>query len=105
VERGLAGQPEVAELIMLNTSSIGLYPDLVRRREQLQPALGKPLAGAVAMIRTFAAGTPVTLTVDGVLHKVWIAYVGRGRYYPGPRAAAPPGPGRRGPGRQADHGR
>jgi diacylglycerol kinase family enzyme/membrane-associated phospholipid phosphatase len=82
VERGLAGQPEVAELIMLNTSSIGLYPNLVRRREQLQPALGKPLAGVVAMIRTFAAGTPVTLTVDGVLHKVWIAYVGRGRYYP-----------------------
>lgn len=81
-ERGLPGQPEVTELIMLNTSSMGLYPDFVRRREQLQPALGKPLAGVVAMFRTFAAGTPVTLTVDGVLHRVWIAYVGRGRYYP-----------------------
>ncbi|WP_258804070.1 bifunctional phosphatase PAP2/diacylglycerol kinase family protein [Pseudarthrobacter sp. NS4] len=82
VERGLAGQPEAAELMMLNTSSLGLYPNLVRRREQLQPALGKPLAGVVAMIRTFAAGTPITLTVNGVRHKVWIAYVGRGRYYP-----------------------
>lgn len=81
-ERGLAGNPEVTELIMLNTSSIGLYPNLVRRREQLQPALGKPLAGVVAMLRTFAAGTPTTLTVDGRRHKVWIAYVGRGRYYP-----------------------
>jgi len=67
---------------MLNTSSVGLYPDLVRRREQLRPALGKPLAGVVAMLRTFAAGSPITLTVDGVPHKVWIAYVGRGRYYP-----------------------
>jgi len=67
---------------MLNTSSIGLYPNLVRRREQLQPALGKPLAGVVAMFRTFAAGTPITLTVDGTPHRVWIAYVGRGRYYP-----------------------
>ena len=81
-ERGLAGNPETAELIMVNTASVGLYPDLVRRREQLQPALGKALAGVVAMLRTFAAGTPTTLTVDGRRHKVWIAYVGRGRYYP-----------------------
>ncbi len=82
VERGLAGKPQTAEVIMLNTSSVGLYPDFVRRREQLRPALGKPLAGVVAMFRTFAAGTPTTLTVDGRLHKVWIAYVGRGRYFP-----------------------
>ena len=34
------------------------------------------------MFRTFAAGTPTTLMVDGRSHKVWIAYVGRGRYYP-----------------------
>ena len=81
-ERGLPGQPEVTELLMLNTSSVGLYPNFVRRREHLQPALGKPLAGVIAMFRTFAAGTPVTLTVDGVPHRVWIAYVGRGRYYP-----------------------
>jgi diacylglycerol kinase family enzyme/membrane-associated phospholipid phosphatase len=82
VERGLAENPERAELIMVNTASVGLYPNLVRRREQLQPALGKPLAGVVAMFRTFAVGTPTHLTVDGVRHKVWIAYVGRGRYYP-----------------------
>ncbi|MFF1882137.1 bifunctional phosphatase PAP2/diacylglycerol kinase family protein [Pseudarthrobacter sp. NPDC058196] len=81
-ERGLAGNPEVTELVMLNTSSVGLYPNLVRRREHLQPALGKPLAGVVAMFRTFAAGTPITLSVDGIRHKVWIAYLGRGRYYP-----------------------
>jgi diacylglycerol kinase family enzyme/membrane-associated phospholipid phosphatase len=82
VERGLAGNPETVELLMLNTASIGLYPNLVRRREKLRPALGKPLAGVVAMFRTFTAGTPTTLTVDGVRHKLWIAYVGRGRYFP-----------------------
>ena len=43
VERGLAGNPETAELIMVNTASVGLYPNLVRRREQLQPALGKTI--------------------------------------------------------------
>lgn len=82
VERGLAEDPERTELIMLNTASIGLYPNLVRRREQLQPALGKPLAGVVAMFRTFAVEKPITIMVDGVRHKVWIMYLGRGRHYP-----------------------
>ena len=82
VERGLPDSPELVHLTMLNTASIGLYPNLVRRRELLQPALGKPLAGVVAMFRTFAAGTPTTLVVDGVRHKLWILYIGRGRYYP-----------------------
>ena len=82
VERGLPDSPERLELTMLNTASIGLYPNLVRRREQLQPALGKPLAGVAAMFRTFAAGTPTGLAVNGVRHKLWILYIGRGRYYP-----------------------
>lgn len=81
-ERGLSDKPERLELLMLNTASIGVYPNLVRRREHLQPALGKPLAGVVAMFRTFAAGRPTYLTVDGVRHKIWIMYLGRGRYYP-----------------------
>ena len=82
VERGLAGSPETLERIMLNTASIGLYPNLVRRREHLEPALGKPLAGVAAMFRTFAVGTPTTMIVNGVRHKLWILYIGRGRYYP-----------------------
>lgn len=82
VERGRPDSPEVLHQTMLNTASIGLYPDLVRRRELLQPALGKPLAGVVAMFRTFAAGRPTTLVVDGARHKLWILYIGRGRYYP-----------------------
>ena len=82
VERGFPDSPELLHLTMLNTASIGLYPNLVRRRELLQPSLGKPVAGIVAMFRTFAAGTPTTLIVDGVRHKLWILYIGRGRYYP-----------------------
>lgn len=82
VQRGLPDSPEQLQLTMLNTASIGLYPNLVRRRELLQPALGKPLAGVVAMFRTFAAEKPTTLVVDGVRHKLWILYIGRGRYYP-----------------------
>lgn len=80
--RGLDGKGETTELTMLNTASIGVYPNLVRRRERLQPALGKPLAGLVAGLRTFGAARPTTLRINGVPHKLWILYLGRGRYYP-----------------------
>ncbi|MHC6222942.1 phosphatase PAP2 family protein [Arthrobacter sp. MMS24-S77] len=80
--RGVDGKDEITELTMLNTASIGVYPNLVRRRERLQPALGKPLAGLVAGLRTFGAATPTTLLINGVHHKLWILYLGRGRYYP-----------------------
>jgi diacylglycerol kinase family enzyme/membrane-associated phospholipid phosphatase len=80
--RGIDGEDEITELTMLNTASIGVYPNLVRRRERLQPALGKPLAGLVAGLRTFGAARPTTLRVNGVPRKLWILYLGRGRYYP-----------------------
>lgn len=82
VQRGMPDSPETSELAMLNTASVGVYPNLVRRRERLQPALGKPLAGLVASLRTFAVNSPTTLLVNGARHKLWILYMGRGRYYP-----------------------
>ncbi|MEZ2390986.1 bifunctional phosphatase PAP2/diacylglycerol kinase family protein [bacterium RCC_150] len=82
VGRGVDGKDETVEIPMLNTASIGVYPNLVRRRERLQAALGKPLAGLVAGLRTFGAARPTSLRIDGVPHKLWILYVGRGRYYP-----------------------
>lgn len=80
--RGIDGKDEVTEMMMLNTASVGVYPNLVRRRERLQPAIGKPLAGLVAGLRTFGAATPTTLLINGVRHRLWILYIGRGRYYP-----------------------
>jgi undecaprenyl-diphosphatase len=44
------------------------------------------LAGLVASLRTFAVNSPTTLTVDGVKHRLWIMYLGRGRYYPADHA-------------------
>lgn len=82
VQRGPESAGETIALSMLNTASIGVYPNLVRRRERLQGTLGKPLAGLVAALRTFAADSPTTLKIDGVPRKVWILYLGRGRYYP-----------------------
>lgn len=82
VGRGLEGADERLELTMLNTASVGVYPDLVRRRERLQSTLGKPLAGLVAGLRTFAAASPITLKINGAQYKLWILYLGRGRYHP-----------------------
>ena len=84
-ERGAESAPEVQKLVMLNTASVGLYPDLVRRRDHLLrrvPLLRKRGAAAVAALRTFVGGTPTRLTVDGVRHRLWTLYVGRGRYWP-----------------------
>ncbi|SDI97900.1 undecaprenyl-diphosphatase [Arthrobacter cupressi] len=80
--RGLNGMDEIRESAMLNTASVGVYPNLVRRRERLQGTLGKPLAGLIAGLRTFAVSSPTTLLIDGVRHRIWILYLGRGRYYP-----------------------
>ncbi|NQD90434.1 phosphatase PAP2 family protein, partial [Paenarthrobacter sp. CM16] len=86
VQRGLPETPETTELAMLNTASVGVYPNLVRRRERLQPAMGKPMASVVASLRTFGVNSPTTLMVDGVKHKLWILYMGRGRFYPSDHA-------------------
>ena len=73
---------ETLDVAMLNTASIGVYPELVRRRERLQPALGKTLSGLIAALVTLPAATPTVLEIDGVRHKLWTLYLGRGRYYP-----------------------
>lgn len=84
-ERGDAGQPEVRELAMLNTASIGLYPDLVRRRDLLQhriPWLGKHPAALVAAFGTFLGAKRTRLLLDRQSRLLWTLFVGRGRYWP-----------------------
>jgi undecaprenyl-diphosphatase len=84
-ERGAAEAPDVVDVVMLNTASVGVYPNLVRRRDHLQrrfPFLRKRAASALAALATFAASTPTRLTVDGDRHRLWILFVGRGRYWP-----------------------
>lgn len=93
VQAGTALRADVAEVklervggtetrIMLNTASVGIYPELVQRREALQQTLGKPVASIIAGLRTFAVVKPSKLKIDGKLSKVWLIYLGRGRYYP-----------------------
>lgn len=93
IGKGAAISTDVAEVsiersdgmlnrIMLNTASVGIYPELVQRRELLQKRLGKPVAGIVAGLRTFTVLRPTRLSIDGRRQKIWLVYLGRGRYYP-----------------------
>ncbi|RZL74411.1 MAG: phosphatase PAP2 family protein [Rhodococcus sp. (in: high G+C Gram-positive bacteria)] len=66
----------------LNTASLGGYPDAVRLREKWQPRYGKWPAASAAMIRILSAATPLAVTIDGRPVKVWMLFVGNGRYSP-----------------------
>jgi diacylglycerol kinase family enzyme/membrane-associated phospholipid phosphatase len=88
VDAVLAGEAvavDVAEVNgtpFLNTSSIGAYPDMVRRRDRLSGRLGKWLALTVAAAQVMRTGTPVELDVDGRRLRVWILFVGNCVYTP-----------------------
>ncbi|MGF7120722.1 bifunctional phosphatase PAP2/diacylglycerol kinase family protein [Rhodococcus sp. BE178] len=70
------------ESTFVNTASLGGYPDSVRLRERWQPRLGKWPAAAFAMVRVLASAEPLTVTIDGAEHAVWMLFVGNGRYAP-----------------------
>ncbi|MGY1752108.1 phosphatase PAP2 family protein [Blastococcus sp. SYSU D01042] len=73
---------EVNGVPFLNTSSIGAYPEMVRRRDRLAGALGKWLALTVAAAQVLRTGTPVELVVGGRPLRVWILFVGNCLYTP-----------------------
>jgi undecaprenyl-diphosphatase len=85
VVAGEAVQVDVAEVNgtpFLNTSSIGAYPEMVRRRDAMSGRLGKWLALTVATAQVLRTGTPVELVVNGRPLKVWIIFIGNCRYTP-----------------------
>jgi undecaprenyl-diphosphatase len=90
VVSGSAVKVDVAEVNgtpFLNTSSIGAYPEMVRRRDRLSGRMGKWLALTVATAQVLRTGTPVSLEVNGQQVKVWILFIGNGCYTP--RGLAP----------------
>jgi diacylglycerol kinase family enzyme/membrane-associated phospholipid phosphatase len=88
VDAVLAGEAVLVDVAdvngtpFLNTSSIGAYPEMVRRRDRLSGRLGKWLALTVAAAQVLRTGTPVQLDVDGQRLRVWILFVGNCLYTP-----------------------
>jgi undecaprenyl-diphosphatase len=69
-------------LPFLNTFSLGLYPDLVERREKREKLLGKWPALAVALVEVLGRADPAEVEVDGVRRRLWLLFGGNGRYHP-----------------------
>jgi undecaprenyl-diphosphatase len=85
VVSGAAVQVDVAAVNgtpFLNTSSIGAYPEMVRRRDRLSGRMGQWLALTVAAAQTMRHGSPVSLVVNGRPLSVWILFVGNCCYTP-----------------------
>jgi undecaprenyl-diphosphatase len=85
VTSGQAVRVDVADVNgtpFLNTSSIGAYPEMVRRRDHLSGRMGKWLALTVAAAQVLRRQAPVELTVNGRPLSVWIIFIGNCRYTP-----------------------
>jgi undecaprenyl-diphosphatase len=74
--------PDGDDLFFLNTFSIGLYPEMVARREKRERWLGKWPALAVALAEVLHAAEPLVIDVDGEPRRLWLLFGGNGRYHP-----------------------
>ena len=72
----------------LNTASTGVYVDLVKAREEIEPALGKWPAMLVALADVLRTSKPVDLLVNGRRRRVWLLFAGNCRYEPSGAAPA-----------------
>jgi undecaprenyl-diphosphatase len=66
----------------LNTFSVGVYPELVRRREARERWLGKWLSLGVSLVEVLRHAQPLDLELDGRPRKLWLLFGGNGRYHP-----------------------
>ena len=74
-----AGEP----VTVINTVSVGLYPNFVAERERQQKHLRKWPAAVLAAVRVLREETPTDVPVNGRRARVWTVFVGINRNYPG----------------------
>src|SRR4051794_30711009 len=85
VVSGQAVRVDVADVNgtpFLNTSSIGAYPEMVRRRDHLSSRMGKWLAMTLAVAQVLRHQSPVDLVVNGRPLSAWIIFIGNCEYSP-----------------------
>ncbi|MFF1878797.1 phosphatase PAP2 family protein [Leifsonia sp. NPDC058230] len=69
-------------ITVLNTASVGLYPEFVEARERRENRLGKPVAAAIAAFTIVRATDPLDVEINGKRSRVWSIFIGIDRYYP-----------------------
>ena len=67
---------------VINTASIGAYPQFVRTREKLEHRIGKPLAGVYALFHTLRRSQPVRITYDNKTLQTSLFFLGNSTYLP-----------------------
>lgn len=67
---------------VINTFSLGAYPTFVRIRERLEHKIGKPLAGAYAMLRVLRQEQPLRISYDNKTLQTSLFFVGNCTYLP-----------------------
>jgi undecaprenyl-diphosphatase len=77
VDVGVAGQRS-----FINSSSTGIYTDLVHAREQLEPALGRRVAAVAALVQVLRRSRPHQLILNGLNRRMWLYFAGNCRYEP-----------------------
>jgi diacylglycerol kinase family enzyme/membrane-associated phospholipid phosphatase len=77
VDVGLAG-----DATFLNTSSTGVYVDLVRARQRFERRIGKWPALLLALTQVLRKSRPQELMVDGSKRRLWLLFAGNSRYAP-----------------------
>jgi diacylglycerol kinase family enzyme len=72
---------EVNGHCFINNAAIGMYPEMVERRETFQRrGLPKRVAQILADFAQLARGHRFNVTVEGVTYRAWMIFVGNGRY-------------------------
>lgn len=66
--------------VFVNTASLGVYGEIVTRRERLERFLPKTLALWAAVAATVARARPLEVTVDGRPERVWLVFIGNNPY-------------------------
>jgi undecaprenyl-diphosphatase len=85
VRRGQAVEVDVADVNgtpFLNTASIGVYPEMVDRRDELSGRLGKWAALVVATGQVLRRSDPVYAELDGRPVRFWVLFIGNCVYTP-----------------------
>ncbi len=68
--------------MVVNTASIGAYPQFVQTREKLEHKIGKPLAGIYAMFHTLRRDEPVRIRYDNKSLQTSLFFLGNSTYLP-----------------------
>lgn len=68
--------------MVVNTASVGAYPQFVQTREKLEHRIGKALAGIYAMFHTLRSAEPVRISYDNQTLQTSLFFLGNSVYLP-----------------------